>query len=200
MVVTPFGGRRLQARTASLACYLPANRTRPDFPGPLVIGENHSVRRNQAVGQREGGGNDALAVQALARAERNREYRQTQLIHQIVFEERLGQVAAAVNLKLRAFGFPERFDVLHAVEQQGVVPAGPIHGGLVQGRAHNVLGHVVDARPHVAVVGPVGGKDLERFPAQQQVGGLHAFCHELPRRFVGFVKKRRDPAAEAERP
>src|SRR5690606_21753613 len=130
----------------------------PEIADALVHVEDRAGRGRLAADEAEAAGDRALPEEALARADHDGEVPEPQHVDKIVPEQRLEEVAAAVDLDLAAFPRLEPGDLPGhvATEQGGVVPA-----DLVERPRRDVLGPGVERRGdlvrRVGGPGPRGG-------------------------------------------
>lgn len=152
-------------------------------------------RGDGGAGESEGGGAGAFGEEALAAADGDGEGLEPELVDQVVLEEGLDEVAAAVDLKHRAVAGFEAFDLpgdIVAVDDDRLVPGGVerlmgdgVFGGFVEDLADRIGG---------VLVGPITGEDVVGGFAEQQVEGhAHLLGHDFA---CGIVEVREGPAAE----
>src|SRR5215470_10349316 len=144
-------------------------RAVPRRPGGLVGRDDHAGARAAAAGQPQRGRPRAVAEELLAAPEVHGILQQPVLVDQVVIDERLRQLAAAVNLQLVPGLLLEPGDLggQVAAEHRGVVPV----GGGERGRRHVLRQRVELARDWVVGIGdlgPVAAEDLVRLAAEQE--------------------------------
>lgn len=152
--------------------------------------------RGDRVGQGQRARHRALAEQALAAAEHEREDPQAELVDEVVPQQGLDQLAAAGHLQFAA-GLalePRDFGGDVASQQHRMAPA-----RRVERARGDVLAHAVELgrdRVVVADVGPVRGEDLVRLaPEQEGVRRLGPAADQLAH---AVVEIRYQPAAVLE--
>jgi hypothetical protein len=107
---------------ASLLCLL--HRERLDkrsclyFSRALVRGDDDAARRRFRFAQGKGCRSGAFGKQALAPAQRDREYLQPQLVHQVVLQKRLDEITATVHLQFRSILRFQLFDLIDNIALQ----------------------------------------------------------------------------------
>ena len=97
-------GKFLKLRTCVESRFRLSKRSGLDISGASKRGDDDTARRSLAYKQLEVGRNRSLAKEALAAADGDRKYFEPQFIDQIVFQKRLDEIAAAVNLQFGAAG------------------------------------------------------------------------------------------------
>lgn len=125
----------------------------------------------------EGGRDGALSEQLLAGAEQDREDLQPELVDEVVLEHGLDEVAAAVDLQLRAI-FPLELPDLRryvAANKDGRLPV-----GINRPVRNDVLRRLVDAGARLVVaLRPVAGEDVVGLMAEEQVEGGWPICSAI---------------------
>src|ERR687892_2865919 len=107
---------------------LERERSVPDVARPLVRRHHDAGRGRGRIGELQPRGWGAVAEDPLSGSEHDREDHEPELVYEIVLEQRLDQVGAAMHLDLRPFLL---LDLRHrlggvALEQGRVVPLDPV--------------------------------------------------------------------------
>jgi hypothetical protein len=138
-----------------------------------------------------------LAEEALASPEHDREDDHSQLVHQVVLDQRAPELIAGVDEDLSVQLLLQPRDLGHhvALEHSRVAPA-----GMFDGRGHDVLGQAVQpVRPLAAPGQPPLGEPLVAPPTQQQGVGAQRFVElDLGPRVEVLAPELAEPAAHPE--
>ena len=97
-------GKFLKLRICVESRFRLSKRSGLNFSGTRIRGDDDTARRSLAYKQLEVGRNRSLSKEAFADADGDRKYFEPQFIDQIVFQKRLAEIAAAVNLQFGAAG------------------------------------------------------------------------------------------------
>src|SRR5262249_54574542 len=166
-------------------------------PGRLIGGDDDAGARGAAASQRQRGRVRAVAEELLAAPEMHGKVQQAVLVDQVVIDERLRELAAAVHLQLVPGPLLEPGDLggQVAAEQRGVVP---VDGGERGGR-HVLRQRVELARDRIVGIGdlgPVAAEDLVRLAAEQERVGLREPAGDGLAEILVAVRERPAPVLE----